>query len=190
MAAVKEYDFVVTLKHPDYRPYNLISLLMCVMSIVASVLGIMNTYLKSTFWLIIILNVFIVAYLVMILFNSRRKDFVVTFRWALVASALLWFLPPLDNFLIAIVYIIASFIERQVKFPQEVGFTKDEITINSFPQKHYNWKEAQNIVLKDNLLTIDFKNNKILQKQTESDVDATTEKEFNEFCRQQINNPV
>jgi len=41
-------------------------------------------------------------------------------------------------------------------------------------------------MLKDNILTLDFANNKIIQKETEADVSSETEKEFNEFCRQKI----
>ena len=41
-------------------------------------------------------------------------------------------------------------------------------------------------MLKDDILTLDFINNKILQKETESDADAVTEKEFNEFCKEHL----
>jgi hypothetical protein len=91
---------------------------------------------------------------------------------------------------IGIFYIIAALLERQLKFPQEIGFSKDAVTFNTFPSKHYNWQQLKNVILKDNILTLDFKNNKIFQKETESDVSAETEKEFNEFCGQCLNKNV
>ena len=41
-------------------------------------------------------------------------------------------------------------------------------------------------MLKDNILTLDFADNKIIQKETESDVSPETEREFNEFCSLQL----
>ncbi len=183
MAAVKEYDFIVTLKRLDYRLLNIISVLMCVFAVSVSVFGLIYTGSSAnSFYLALLLNCFIIIFLVYSFFNTRKKDVSVVFRWALTASAILWFLPPQNNLLIALLYIVASFIERQLKLPQEIGFDKDEIIINSFPSKHYQWQEVNNVILKDNMLTIDFKNNKILQKETDSDVSSETEKEFNAFC--------
>ncbi len=106
------------------------------------------------------------------------------------AAAFLWLLYPLHIPAIGIFYIIAALLERQVKFPQEIGFSKDAVTFNTFPFKNYAWQQFKNVMLKDNILTLDFSNNKILQKETESDVSHETEKEFNEFCKQQMDSSV
>ena len=67
----------------------------------------------------------------------------------------------------------------------EVIVTGDEIIYPSFPKKKIRWNELQNIILKDGILTIDFKNNKIIQNETEEDT-GVDEKKFNEFCRGQL----
>lgn len=47
------------------------------------------------------------------------------------------------------------------------------------------WNELTNVIKKHDLLTIDFKNNKLLQVQiVNDDID---ENEFNPFCREQLN---
>lgn len=51
--------------------------------------------------------------------------------------------------------------------------------------KKYSWQNFGNIVLKDNLLTLDFKNNKVLQLEADGSVQVN-EKQFNEFCSQKI----
>ena len=84
----------------------------------------------------------------------------------------------------------AAFFEGQLKFPQEIGFDSEEIAFNNFPSKHYSWQEVQNVILKDNIITIDFKNNHIFQKETETDTRPELEKEFNEFCRQHLQQSV
>ena len=69
---------------------------------------------------------------------------------------------------------IVSINERQVIYP-------------SFPKKKIDWQELSNLMIKDGLLTIDFKNNRIIQQQI-ADISSTIdEKEFNDFCRQQLN---
>ncbi|MGC5098563.1 hypothetical protein ACPXA0_26545, partial [Escherichia coli] len=70
---------------------------------------------------------------------------------------------------------VAAILERFVKFPEEIAFDKEEIVINSFPKKRYTWNELNNVVLKDGLLTIDFKNNKMLQRLVDSEVDVKVE---------------
>jgi hypothetical protein len=50
-----------------------------------------------------------------------------------------------------------------------------------------SWDEVNNVILKDGLLTIDFKNNKLFQHIILNSEEDISEKEFNEFCRQQLN---
>jgi hypothetical protein len=45
----------------------------------------------------------------------------------------------------------------------------------------YEWEQFGNLILKDNLLTLDFKNNKVLQLEIEENT-AIDEKAFNAFC--------
>jgi hypothetical protein len=186
MGRKKEYDFVVTLKHQDYTLYNIISILLCVMTVTAFVFAILKVRFETFNWVNIFLAAFIIINLFISFINRNKKDYIVSFKWSLFAAAFLWLLYPLHIPGIGIFYIIAALLERQVKFPQEIGFSKDAVTFNTFPFKNYAWRQFKNVMLKDNILTLDFSNNKILQKETESDVSSETEKEFNEFCKQQM----
>lgn len=188
MKQKREYDFVVTIKHPDYKIYNVITVLMCLMTIIAAVFGILHTVFSNITWINIFLITAVVFSLAISFINKNKADNIVTFKWALYASAFLWLLYPLNIPAISIFFIIAALLERQIKFPQEIGFGDDGITFNTFPFKNYTWQQIKNAMLKDNLLTLDFTNNKIIQKETESDVSQETEKEFNEFCKQHISN--
>jgi len=47
----------------------------------------------------------------------------------------------------------------------------------------YEWEEFDNIVFKDNLLTLDYKSNKLLQLEVDISGNALNENEINEFCR-------
>lgn len=57
----------------------------------------------------------------------------------------------------------------------------------SFPEKKIMWRDISNMVLKDDILTIDLKNNKIYQHIIEyTGKEAVNEAEFNDFCRRQL----
>ena len=68
-----------------------------------------------------------------------------------------------------------------------VSISKEKIIYPSFPKKHIEWSQLNNIILKDGLLTIDFKNNKFIQQFIDDTNTALNEQEFNDFCGQQLN---
>ena len=70
-----------------------------------------------------------------------------------------------------------------------VYINPNQITYPSFPKKTIAWNELSNIILKDDLLTIDFKNNKIIQQLTEKKEHPVNEKEFNDFCKSHLETP-
>ncbi len=66
-----------------------------------------------------------------------------------------------------------------------VEIDKDLIVVKkTFSNKKYPWQDFSNIVLKDNLLTLDFKNNKVVQLEIEES--GVDEEEFNAFCREKL----
>ncbi len=65
-----------------------------------------------------------------------------------------------------------------------VSVGPDKIIYPAFPKRTIVWNELNNVILKDGLLTIDFKNDKLIQAviiNTE-----TNEKDFNDFCNRQL----
>ncbi|MGC4232847.1 MAG: hypothetical protein QM594_07690 [Niabella sp.] len=61
-----------------------------------------------------------------------------------------------------------------------------QVVYPSFPEKKVAWQDISNIVLKDDVLTIDLKNNKIYQHLIEYADKEINEAEFNDFCRKQL----
>lgn len=52
-------------------------------------------------------------------------------------------------------------------------------------QRIVEWSELTNVIKRDDLLTLDFKNNRLMQVQIVN-ADDVPENEFNQFCRQQL----
>lgn len=82
-----------------------------------------------------------------------------------------------------------------------IFLSAEEVIVDGFIKKNYAWSGFNNIVLKDALLTLDFRNNKILQVEpdwnssvADGGIEAwdpdegypETEQDFNEFCKKQL----
>jgi hypothetical protein len=183
----KDFDFVVSLQRPDFKKYDTISLLLLMAAVFVFLFFLFVD--KAHSWLYIISVVVIIAQMIYN-FYERKKGQYRDHRISFLVSCITFFFIPSNNFIvivIAILYGVLTLLERQIKFPEEIGFNKTGITINAFFKKHYEWSFIHNVVLKDGLLTIDYKNNKIFQKELEEETTPVLEKEFNEFCSSQLN---
>lgn len=118
---------------------------------------------------------------------KKRKKGEAFFRFGLFICALGWVLGPERNVWMALLYVVAGLLEKQVKFPAEIGFSEDEISFNTMPKKVLRWNEIKNVLIKEGLITIDQKNNKLFQKEIEGYVTEDIENEFNNFARRCIN---
>jgi hypothetical protein len=65
-----------------------------------------------------------------------------------------------------------------------VSLEPDKIIYPTFPKRIIAWDELNNVILKDGLLTIDFKNDKLIQASIINT--ETNEKDFNDFCNLQL----
>ena len=79
-----------------------------------------------------------------------------------------------------------SCLNEQLKMPLEIGFAGNEIVINTLIRRRYQWTDFNNIILKDDLLTLDFKNNRLLQRETIDEEGDADEHEFNLYCQEQM----
>jgi len=87
----------------------------------------------------------------------------------------------------ATVLVVLLFLLYQVAKQQvAVQFYNDHISYTTFPRKMIAWNELNQVILKDGLLTVDFRNNKLIQSEITNSGWDVNEKEFNEFCRERM----
>lgn len=112
----------------------------------------------------------------------KRANFASTgLIWALFA----WIFA--GSWLMVSIILILLLIQFSLKKKFEIIFSDVNIHIPFFTKKNYTWLELQNVVLKDGLLTIDFKSNRLLQNEILSEESTvSTEEDFNEYCRKQL----
>ena len=94
-----------------------------------------------------------------------------------------WF--GLHSYMIAIGCLLMGILYKlslqQIRFV----FSRANITKMNFPKKEFNWNEFNNVKLKDYILTLDFKNNKLVQ--IEIGNRDINEVDFNSFAQLQLN---
>lgn len=66
----------------------------------------------------------------------------------------------------------------------EIVFNEIGVVYPSFPKKIFQWTEVEQVVLKDGMLTIDLKNNKLIQFVISNKENNLDEAQFNERCKQ------
>ena len=180
------HDYVIYLQRPDYKKYDLASTLLLLLAVIALLLF---AYYQTDYWFKYMIVACLIIFQLLYNFNERKREETVSYANGFYIAAVAFLLLPgngLISFLMAIFYVIAAYLEGQLKFQEEIGFDKTGITFNTFPKKHFGWHLLNNAVLKDGMLTLDFKNNKILQKEIDERVAAFLETEFNDFCRAQL----
>lgn len=178
------YNYVVTLKNQQNRYIDVLGFLLSLLSILFFVREMLA---ETTVGLAYLLgSVFIAAMLAWNIYQSVRNRRKVYYSRALLIAALVWMKMPYFQWL-TFVFIILALLEYQAKYSVEIGFSEQEIRLNRFFRRTYAWTDFRNIVLKDGMLTLDFANNRILQREIEDDPeDDADEDEFNDFCRRQL----
>ena len=82
------------------------------------------------------------------------------------------------------VYLIVTMVKGKTT---TVHFSNEEVNLTRvFKTVTFSWTEMDNVILKDNLLTIDFKTNKIIQVEILPNSPMIDETEFNLFCKENL----
>lgn len=182
-----QYDYVVTLKRDKEKYIDLINIFLCVISILAFLFEQVQQQKFNLFFSLA--AAILIAGLVINILVLRNKGKIIRYKNWLIIAGIFWIGMPYLQWLCVIFFFLA-FIEYQAKYPLEIGFANDVIVINSLFRKKFIWTDFSNIILKDGLLTMDFKNNRLLQKETVDDDDDydADEDEFNDYCKKKLNN--
>lgn len=84
----------------------------------------------------------------------------------LIINACVWFV--LGNILMGLLLIVLVIMNFYTEKKPVVIFSDDYILYPSFPLRKFYWKDVQGIIIKDDILTIDLKNNSLIQQKIES----------------------
>src|SRR5579872_699103 len=179
------YRYVVILKKEGERATDLLSVLLCFVSAVIFLLSQLKAAHPNYY--LYVFSVLLAAGLAINVVARGRGKRQVRFKYLLLLAALGWFGMPVFPW-IGVLFLALAFLEHQTKRPIEIGFDHEQVVINTLVRQRHAWSAFNNVLLKDGLLTLDFKNNRLLQKEVVEDEDEENadEEEFNAYCRERL----
>lgn len=183
------YQYVVILKKTTERATDVLSILLCLFSSISFLLTAVRSIHPGhgTFPLASIsLGILLLAGLLVNLLLERKGGKGFRYRYLLLLAAVGWIGTTPTPWVGAFFFLLA-FLEYQAKRPLEIGFDHDRIVINSLFKRRFDWSMFNNVILKDGLLTLDFKNHRLMQREVADDEDEDAdEEEFNAYCRSRL----
>ena len=179
------YDYVVVLKNNHKKNILKTGWLFAMLSIL---LLSVNLYYHPKDWLQYVYFLAVLFLTASNLFDLKRNK---PFRFAviMIVAGLSILSNSIMPNIIGWLFILAGFFEKRLIQNKEIGFSSKEIMVNGFFKKKINWEDLNQVIIKDDVLTIDFKNNKLIQSETDDEEDEEYEvgdDEFNTFCRNRI----
>jgi hypothetical protein len=91
----------------------------------------------------------------------------------------------LQNYFMVTALVILGILYHFALQKLQFVFTKEKIVKMNFPVREFEWKTLNNVILKDNILTLDFKDNKLIQAEIER-AQNINEQQFNSFAQSQL----
>ncbi|HXR84944.1 MAG TPA: hypothetical protein VN722_11575 [Hanamia sp.] len=91
----------------------------------------------------------------------------------------------LGNYFIVASLVILGILYHLALQKLQFVFTKEKIVKLSFPVKEFEWNMMNNVILKDHILTLDFKDNRLIQAEIERSQNIN-EQQFNLFAQSQL----
>ncbi len=180
-----EYRF--TLKDNNRKAYNTFVWFLFFLHIVAAAVFGLNAADKDVKLSVYILLGFYGIIYAVYFFSRRQKKALETFSLImalLYANFWLKHVGVIALFIFGAVYLFVTVVQKK---KTTVFFSAQGIQLTRiFKTIMYPWQQMDNVVLKDNLLTIDFISNRIIQAEIAEGIDAADEIKFNGFCVEQI----
>lgn len=176
--------YILFIKNEKTKNYRLISQLIVFFNLLAFVFILLQNELaiRDNIWLFF--SIIVTAFYTFFAVVERIKKKSMPDFWhrsVLLYCAIAW--SRTETWWIAILIIFFIGLDYLALKKQVVRISDKRISVPAFLDKKVEWKDLNNIILKDGLLTVDFKNNILFQHLIlNSDWDIE-EKDFNEYCR-------
>ena len=180
------FPFVVVLRQKNRKRVELLGLISAIIFLLILSIRIYEYPSSRIFNLLVFVSVSgMTIYQVRQFLKSKKNSMRPVY---LVAALSLLLIPPVSGFLLF--FLAMALLEKFALMPEEIGFGEKEIVISGLWPKKIRWSELNNVIWKDGIITIDYKNNNLLQRETDDDEEDedydATEEEFNDYCEEQL----
>lgn len=179
-------NYSFTLKDNNQKAYRLFTWFLFFLHVIAAMFA-FNTPDNKVRISVGILLVFYVVISIVYWFYRKHAKALETFSLMMALFyASFWFqqVGVLASIAFAAIYIIVTVVKGK---STTVLFAGEGVSLTRvFKTVIFPWTELDNVILKDNILTIDFKTNKIIQVEIVETARMIDETEFNFFCKEQL----
>lgn len=171
-------QFELTLKNDKVGSYRWIALINLLLN--AAVFALLSFY--EAYRAIAITSIAALALYTLLRWYVSEKQSARHFfdEFVFFIPAMCWF--GMNNYLFMILLILMGFLFRFSMQPIRFVFTPQKVIKTNFPKKEFEWNAFSNVILKDNIVTLDLKNNKLIQAEIEKPQELK-EDQFNAFVK-------
>jgi hypothetical protein len=179
-------SFSIQIPNDKAATYKVVTFIIAIINLLAFGFAFLNRHAGSSGILVIVGIIVSLLLLMALIFNKDSgKLAVLRVEVLFTVCALIWLLT--GNYLIGLLvlgFALLGFITLNKKV---ICFSAEGIKYPSFPVKSIPWTEVDFVILKDDILTIEMKNNRLMQFTLEKDTGSTINpQEFNLFCKEQL----
>lgn len=184
MPKAKIFDYVVVLKNNHKEAIEKTGWLLSALAVLPYAVAV---YMDPQKWILIFLLV-VLGFLLISNIIDKKKNQKIMFSPILVISGMgLLFFSSIG--LVGLLYLLAGAVEKYFSKNKEIGFSGTEINITGLVPKKTTWSALNNVVIRDGLLTMDYKNNTVFQAYTDDGYNedyGVEDDEFNVYCAKQL----
>lgn len=168
------YDLI--LKNVNIKSYRRISLIFAILNVLYFIFLLADE--RRRYIAIISLCTLSAYFLYKLLIAIKRSSKFYVDEWVYFLLMLLW----IDSYPLAILNLFLMLISTAAT--QELHYKFSDIIVQkNFPWKQFEWVKFSNVIIKDNILTMDFITDKLIQGEIQNEVN---EKEFNAFASKNL----
>ncbi|GAB2807823.1 hypothetical protein [Ferruginibacter profundus] len=180
-------QFTFILKDTTQKAFNSFFWFLYFLHLIAASVIIINTNnQQQKYFAIGIFTGFLLLTAIFYLFKNKFK----LHNYQLLLFVLMAIFWPLQSAWLPAIVVIAVIVFSYlvVKKKSTAVFATGSIIVSrSLFKKQYSWAEVENVVLKDHLLSVDLKNNHLVQVEIMPESYGIDETSFNQFCLHQLN---
>ncbi len=182
---MQNFEFI--LKNEKLKSYNKISLSFKLIYLAAIFFFIWREHNLISLTLSIVLVVLLAAGLLINYFSKpllKQQSFIKSIAWDVIAGVA--FIVIFKYYWFAFAIILIGVFEFLATRKLKIFFFSEKIQLDFFIRKNIDWQQLNNAILKDRLITIDFKNDRLIQVEIAPESYDVDEVAFNQFCQNQL----
>jgi hypothetical protein len=166
--------------------YNVVTFIIALINMLAFGYEYFNTTNKSGLVIVTagaILSIVTFAFYCLKIYPKKKGGFRIEI--AFMVLAITWGIN--GNFWLALPMLIFAVLGFYTNKRSIIRFSETGIAYPSFPPKFFSWQQVDFVLIKDDILTIEIKDNRLFQfTLTKSEAGKTDASSFNDFCRSML----